>query len=356
VNPKRVGILLIFLISCGFAAGYECDGDDFVQEVISYNAGLGAGYFILPASALGRPREDTNYLGALRPVVPVYPQWLPSDIVTIGVGGHLILKFNHKVADDENNPYGFDFIIFGNSMMALIGGNNWEYSDPQAAILKTGQVNQEFGLVSVSQDGYVWFTFEQGPYADTFAPTLGRVYDPNDPNQSYPGWNNQWWAELTDPTLPLDPNVRGEDFAGKSLAQLSLSYGKSAGGTAFDLKSLSPDDYAALDTDPKTQRKWIQYIMIECNSTDPFAGILPEIDAASDVSCCGDYKRPFSAGDLNKNCRVNPEDLMIMTIYWLCEVEQTQEADVADIYRDGFIDFLDFAVLADNWQKDSLQD
>jgi len=358
VNPKRVGILLIFLISCGIAEALICDANDFVKEVISYNAGLGAGYYyILPASALGRPREDTNYLGALRPVVPVYPQWLPSDIVTIGVGGHLILKFNHKVADDENNPYGYDFIVFGNAMMTLDGVNNWEYGDPQAAILLNGQVNSEFGRVYVSQyNNEDWYEFKQGPYADTYAPTLGRVYDPNDPNQSYVGWNNQWWAELTDPTLPLDPNVRGEDFAGKSLAELCYAYGKSAGGTAFDLKSLSPDDYAALDTDPKTGRKWIQYIMIECTSTNPSAGVLPEIDAVSDVSCCGDYKRPFSAGDLNKNCRVNPEDLMIMTIYWLCEVEQTQEADVADIYRDGFIDFLDFAVLADNWQKDSLQD
>jgi len=356
LNPRRVEIFLIFLSFCGIAEAFSYDENDFAGEVISYNAGLGAGYYILPASALGRPREDTDYLGALRPIVPVYPQWLHGDIVTIGVGGSLTLKFNHKVADDENNPYGYDFIIFGNSMTALIGGIDWQYGDPQQAILLNGLVNSEIGLVSVSQEGCVWFTFEQGPYADTFAPTLGRVYEPNDPNQSYVGWNNLWWGQLTDPTLPLDPNVRGEDFAGKSLAELCLSYGKSAGGTAFDLKSLSSEDYNALETDPQTGKKWIQYIIIECTSTNPSAGVLPEIDAVSDVSCCGDYKRPFPAGDLNKNCSINPQDLMIMTIYWLCEVEQTQEADVADIYRDGFIDFLDFAVLADNWQKDSLQD
>jgi hypothetical protein len=353
VNLKRAAILLTVLLSCDIAAAYECDANDFATEVISYKAGTGAGYYTLSGTALGRCGVDTDYLGSLRPVVPVYPQWLPTKLVTIGVGGHLTLKFNHRIADDENNPYGFDFIIFSNPMMVLDGLNNWEYGDPEAAILETGQVNPEYGLVSVSQDGLEWFTFEDGPYADTFAPTLGRIYDPNDPNGSYAGWDNYWWGEVTDPTLPLDPNVRGEDFAGKSLAELCFAYGKSAGGTAFDLQSLSPDDYASLDIDPQTGRKWIQYIMIECNSTNPSAGVLPEIDAVSDVSCCGDYKRPFFAGDLNKNCRVNVDDLMILISYWLCEVEQEQEAGVADIYKDGFIDFLDFAVLAANWQRES---
>jgi hypothetical protein len=356
VNPKRIGILLIFLISCGIAEALSSDANDFAKEWLSYSAGLGAGNYKIPGAALGRPRVDTDYLGALRPVVPVYPQWLPNDVVTVGVGGHLTLKFNHKVADDENNPYGFDFIIFGNSMMALNGGNNWQYGNPQAAILLNGQVNSEFGRVYVSQyNNEDWYEFEQGPYADTFAPTLSRVYDPNEPNQSYAGWNNLWWGQETDPTLPLDPNVKGVDFAGRSLAELCLAYGKSAGGTGFDLKFLSAEDYNALETDPQTGRKWIQYIRIECTATNPSQGPLPEIDAVSDVSCCGDYKRPSPASDLNKDCRVDSEDLMIMTGYWLCEADEESEAAAADIYRDGFIDFLDFSVLANSWLKDSLQ-
>jgi len=32
--------------------------------------------------------------------VPVFPQW-NEDVVTVGVGGQLVLKFNHKVSDDE---------------------------------------------------------------------------------------------------------------------------------------------------------------------------------------------------------------------------------------------------------------
>lgn len=347
---------IVFVAFCfsfaGAVEGHDYDGNDFATEWVSYDSGLGASFFVFPETALGRPSVDTDYYGARRPVVPVYPEWKPDAIVTIGVGGHLILKFNHKVADDENNSYGLDFIVFGNAMAVIDGINNWDYGDPGAVILKSGQVGSELGKVSVSQDGVDWYSFDRGPYADSFAPTLGRVYDPNDPNNGYEGWDNRWWGEATNPTLPIDPNFQAGDFAGKSVAEFCAAYGNSAGGTGFDLEWLASEDYQGLSVDPNTGRRWIQYVKIECTAVDPEEGPLPEIDAVSDVSCCGDYKHPFPVGDISHNCAVDLEDLEILCGYWLCEISDSNDpAKAADIYKDDIVNLYDFALVGSSWLR-----
>jgi len=335
----------------GAALGYEYDASDFAVDVNYYNAGDGAGYYTEPWTAVGRPDVDTDYQGSWRPVVSVYAQWLPSAIVTVGVGGELVLAFDHEVADDENNPYGIDFIVFGNAFQTIDGEVDWTYGDPNAVRIKTGQVKSEHGRVSVSQDGQVWYTFKDGPWSDSFAPTLGRVYNPNEPNTGYPGWENQWWSQVTNPTIPLDPNMEPGDFNGVTVAEMSRAYGESAGGTGFDLRWLDANDYAAMAEDVNTGRKWIRYVKIECTATDPEEGPLPEVDAVSDVSCCGDYKHPFPAGDVTCDCLVNPGDVVMLSKYWLREVTDSNEAAAqADVFKDGWVDFKDFAVVGEDWR------
>jgi hypothetical protein len=127
---------------------------------------------------------------------------------------------------------------------------------------------------------------------------------------------------------------------------MSLAYGESAGGTAFDLQQLDPCDFNALATDPDTGRKWIQYVWIE-----PKQDYSTEIDAVSDVACCGDYKHPQPAGDIDDNCIVNEYDLLILVEHWLYDnIEQNSLAMKADLYLNGKIDFRDFAVLAADWR------
>jgi hypothetical protein len=346
---KEKIIIFFILVVCGVAASAVkasgFDGNDFACEAVSYSAGTGAGYWHFPGTALGAVSADTDYYGVKRPVLPVFPQWLPTEVVTVGVGGELILKFNHKVCDDRNNPYGYDFIVFGNTLFSIDGSSYYNYGDPYSCVLRSGQVREEKGRVSVSQDGVVWFCFEDGPYADSFAPTLGRVFDPNGAAY-YSGWENLWWGDQTDATLPLDPNVRAIDFAGRSLAELCLAYGRSAGGTAFDLRGL--EDFNDLAADEQSGERWIQYIKIECVDTDP-EGLLPEVDAVSDVGCCGDYKRPFAAGDINRDCSVGYADLDILRRNWLESVEGGDgEVQDADLYKDSdnVINFRDYAVLA----------
>ena len=202
-------IQIVFSLLClclaTAANAYDYDPNDFAVEVVSYIEGTGVGYdwisfdfYNQPETALGRPTlETTGDLGigpeVAMPVVPVYPAWRAFELVTIGSGGELVLRFNHRVADDQNNPYGIDFIVFGNARWQIAGGGSWGPESNPETVWVGNSFYKEQGIVSVSQDGQIWFTFSDGPYADDFAPTAGYQWD---------GVNNIW-AEQLDPTWPV---------------------------------------------------------------------------------------------------------------------------------------------------------
>jgi hypothetical protein len=165
--------------------------------------------------------------------------------------------------NDRRNPCGGDLIVFGNSFYSLATGF-WTNGDPNASTI-TGTLNTEPGVVSVSQDGVTWSTFTSSS-ADTFPATLGRVYDPSHPDTTLGAWT-QWWSVPTDPTLPLRGSLLPATFAGLTVAQAAQLYGRSAGGTPFDIGQLG--------------LPWIQYVKIE---NPAGSGRTPEIDAISDVA------------------------------------------------------------------------
>jgi hypothetical protein len=332
------------------ALAMDYDANDFASEVVSYIQGSGVGYDWLgnpynnPQTALGRPTLLTTGdwsigTGILMLVVPVYPAWRSFEVVTVGSGGKLILRFNHRVEDDENNPYGVDFIVFGNARWHIGSGGSWTpQSNPETVTVDSGFF-REPGIVSVSQDGNNWYKFTTGPYADDFAPTASYKWD---------DVNNVWSDEL-DPTRPVDPNLTPASFNGKSVAEIIEMYNGSVGGTGFDLKWLAPNDYQALAVDPNTGQRWIQYVKIE---DDPNSSGLPEVDAVADVSCCGDYKHPIVAGDINRDCRVDYRDLRILCDYWLAEISGPNDpAAIADIYEDYIVNFYDLALMAETWLR-----
>ena len=333
--------LIAFFVVCLFiaavAGAYDYDQNDFAAEVIEYIQGSGVGSdpvsgdpYNNPQTVLGRPTLETTGDGwdipetVSMPVVPVYPPFRAFEIVTIGNGGKLVLKFNHPVSDDKNNLYGIDFIIYGNARQAISGGQGWANGNPEQTTV-TGEVFAEPGIVAVSQDGNNWHYFSNGPYADDFAPTASYQWD---------DVNDVWGGELN-PTRPVDPNLTPANFNGKSVAEIIEIYNGSAGGTGFDIGALGLD--------------WIQYVRIEDDSGGG-AGVTTEIDAIADVSSCGDYKHPFPVGDITRDCRVDYEDLEILCDYWLAEINDPQEpAAIADIYEDDVINFYDMALLAGNW-------
>jgi len=277
----------------------DYDPNDFAVEVVEYIAGTGIPVdsisgepFNNPGSALGRPTlmtsGDGSYIRLGEPVVvlPVAPAYRSFELVTVGNGGHLTLKFSHPVRDDRNNPYGVDFIVFGNSMQGVEAGSAWRNGNPED-VRVTNTCYTEPGIVSVSQDGTNWCTFATGPYADSFAPTAGYRWD---------SANNVWAQEL-DPTKPIDPQLT---VAGMTVAEMIDAYDGSAGGTGFDLADVGLD--------------WIMYVRID---DDPTSGATTEIDAVADVSACGDYRHPFPAGDVNTDCRVDMGDVAIIAEHWL---------------------------------------
>jgi len=333
-------LLFICFITARSAPAYTYDPNDFAVEAVSYVQGTGVEkdyitgqYFNNKNNALGRPTIDTtgdNWnipTSAKVPAVYVYQPFRYFELVTIGLSGQLVLKFNHPVCDDENNPYGIDLIVFGNAQGN--SGTYWTNGNPENYTITGSSMISEAGKVSVSQDGINWYRYDNGPFADTFAPTLGRVYDPNNPDTSIGTWNH-WWSAPTDPTLPLDPSLSPAYFAGKTVAQTARIYGRSAGGTGFDLSESGMD--------------WIQYVKIESS------GNKPEIDAIADVSGCGDYKHPYPQGDTNMDCRVNMLDLAVLCQFWLADITVPDDpAKTADVNQDDFIDYCDIGLIAGNW-------
>jgi len=339
----QIGFSLLCLCLAAAASTYDYDPNDFAIEVIDYNEGTGADVdwidgkaFDNPENALGRPTIDTtgdNWnipVPVNVPLVIVYPAFRSFEVVTVGHGGQLILKFNQPVRDDEQNKYGIDFIVFGNAQQNC--GRYWTNGNPEYFVVDGSSLIAEAGVVSVSQDGVNWYRYDNGPYADTFAPTLGRVYDPNNPDTSIGQWN-LWWGGPTDPTLPLDPTLTAAQIAGMTVAGAAQTYGCSAGGGGFDLAESGMD--------------WIEYIRIEGNEN-----VTPEIDAVADVVCCGDYKHPFPIGDIDTDCRVGYEDLALLCQYWLVEISGPQDpAKAADVYEDNIINFQDLSLVSRNWLK-----
>ncbi|MBI9018868.1 MAG: hypothetical protein JEZ07_16580 [Phycisphaerae bacterium] len=308
---KTIFTIMILLTSCQITVA-QLDPNNFATEVTEYVQGDGITkdfisnqYFNDPTSALGRPTIDSTgdgwFVPTSQPVplVAAFPAFRSFEIVSIGTGGHLTLKFGKKVENNPNNPFGIDLIVFGN---AMLGGGGWSYNtNPENFFVSSG-IYAENAIISVAQNPQgPWYDYINGPFGDSYAPTFGRVYDPENIETSLGAWN-QWWAEPTDPTMPLDPAVTANTLNGKTMAQVSQLFGKSAGGTGFDLA--------------ESGFQWIQYIKIQSNGTTP------EIDAvaAVDPGYCGDKNHPYPTGDINKDCIVNIEDFAILANNWL---EQT---------------------------------
>lgn len=246
--------------------------------VVSYYPGAGIPFdfvtgmpFDDPTAALGYPTVDTTGDGlflpptAPVPVVPVYPPFRAFESVSVGFGGQLVLGFDEPVVDDPRNPFGVDFIIYSDSFLVIGGGQAWMNGDPHLTYVSS-TVEREPAIVSVSQDGVTWYPFSNGPFADDFAPTLGRVYSPESPDPAL-GPDNLWWGQPTTPGRPLNPAITPSAIAGLSVAELAELYGHSAGGTGFDLAAVG--------------LTWIRYVRID----GPTSGVdTPEIDAIVDVA------------------------------------------------------------------------
>lgn len=242
-----VAPFIILLPHAPRAVASPCGDDPFADVVVSFDAGQGgAKGYDNPFTTLGSPERFTGE--GLFPVVvsPFSPPFGQDEIVSIGAGGHLTVRFNTPVRNSPGNPWGIDLLIFGNTGFI---DSNW----PNGVV--GGLFGNDGGVIEVSRNGKTWFRVPNVT-ADNMFPTLG--YLDSGPYDDQPG------TLPTDFTRPVDPALTLNDFMGRSYAEVLALYDGSGGGTGIDLDSVGLN--------------WIRYVRVLNEGTDSI-----EIDAFADV-------------------------------------------------------------------------
>lgn len=220
-NPFFSVILIGILAYTGITRGASAD---WAAEVIEYVRNNGHPLYTNAAAALGpAARVTPDSLGGTGDV-PVRVNegvWSPEQIVSIGNGGHLILKMAQVITNDTDpwHPYGIDLIVYGNSFFSTLLSN--EFTLPWAIAYT------EHAQIWVSNDTTVWYRAE-GAFGDGLMPT--QSIDVN----GYPA----------DYLLPVHPSLLTNDwFDGTwSYTNTVQAYEGAAGGAPVDLSNLVTAD------------------------------------------------------------------------------------------------------------------
>jgi hypothetical protein len=218
LNGTTIAALAALLHASNSLAG----DDPFADEVVSYEPGSNpAPGYSDPLTALGSPERFTGE-GLFPGVVSFFnPPFLTCEIVSIGTGGHLVVRFDTAVLDDPMNPFGIDLLVFGNA--GFIDG-----SFPAGVV--GGVFGADGGSVELSADCENWVAVPEVT-ADGLLPTLG--YLDSGPYDTVPG------EVPSDFTLPPDPALSLGDLMGLSHEELLVIYGGSGGGTGVDLGAVN---------------------------------------------------------------------------------------------------------------------
>lgn len=192
----------------------------WADEIIDYLAGATANPgFLDPSTALGEPERFTGE-GVFPGAVTMFnPTFGTDEIVSIGEGGHLIVRFDDPILDDPTNPFGVDLIVFGNAGFIDADFPNGTLGDP-AALFGAGMAT-----IEVSADGMSFF--DAGGFADGLFPTQG--YLDVGPFDGVPG------SVPSDFLKPVNPALSLSDFDGLSYAEALALYDGSGGGTPIDI-------------------------------------------------------------------------------------------------------------------------
>ena len=299
---KRQITALIFAVAFGAAAE-----SPYGVEVVDCVTGSRDLRFNNPNNVLGAPARFVNisagswggvgysdtYGGVVHPAVPAYSGGLHLSLISPDdeEPGYVVIAFDHDVEDDPDNPFGVDFIVFGNAGCTKSTTTGMTALDDPATCRLTAAGFPEESIVEVAQNpNGPWYGSDKWRTSDGFAPTLGHVYDPANADVNlYSG--NQWWGGATDPTYPVDPSIDFSDCAGLTLAQLCQRYNGSAGGAGYDLADVSRLPVNAQG------RKWFRYVRISCayseelNDEGDYGFTEPEVDAVADVAPVSGYRQ-----------------------------------------------------------------
>lgn len=269
---RAIVVPLVLLSALFFFGAGTAAASPYATEVVSYSSTLtGSSLYNDPYAVLGAPATNfANTWGSattsrVKLVEPAYNVGLSGEklITTLNQGQSIVVKFDHQVTDDPDNPYGVDFLVFGNSFYTGSGTVS-DASNMNTYMLSGGGFFGGAGffedvVVSVSQDGVNWYTYSNGPYGDNAYPTNAYLWNADDA---------VWTNTVSDFTKPVNPAVFSAllGHSGVSAADAIAAYQGSGGGTGFDLA--------------ESGYSWIQYIRVEGISGHSGG----EIDAFADVA------------------------------------------------------------------------
>ena len=90
----------------------------------------------------------------------------------------------------------------------------------------------------------------------------------------------------------------------------------------------------------------------QCNVPQPNAGFREIAASSSHSVAIKDACDKDLAGDIWLDCRVDREDLLLLTEGWMTsECEEPEWCGGADLTRDGHVGIEDLAVMAEEWMK-----
>lgn len=166
-----------------------------------------------PTQALGAPTtSNPGQFGG--PVDPFNPPYLASQIVSMGAGGSLTVRFDAPIQNNPANPFGLDFIIFGNAGFIITNGEFNQNARTDGSLF--GAAEPTATRVSVSADNVQFYQLD-----GSISPAFDR-YFPTD--------------AAGNPQIPVNPLFANEgSFNNAGYTGIRDRYAGSAGGTGYDL-------------------------------------------------------------------------------------------------------------------------
>jgi hypothetical protein len=201
---------------------------------------------------LGEPSRVNPFGEATDPFNPPYGR---DQVLSIGEGGSLTVRFDRPIFNTPRKPGRLDFIIYGNSGFIITNDFDpitFQWIGTPATDGSLFGANPGVTRVSVSMDGmnFLVLNTNRAPVVDGLFPTDG---------------NGEF-------DLPVSPALTSEDFAGTTLDDIRALYTRSAGGTAYHI------NWARTRNGHPFSLPWIRFVRVEVLSGKA------EIDAFSAVA------------------------------------------------------------------------
>lgn len=195
----------------------------YASEVVSYTPGTGVATefgtglpYSLTDAALGEPSRITPGMfgGSVDPFAPPY---LREQLLSVGTGGSVTVKFAQPIQDSPLNPFGVDFQVFGSGGFVVTNAfaEDFSYIGTPATDGTMFGAQDGASRVSVSADGVTYYQLD---------PALARPVDGLFPADGQGQFG-----------VPVNPAFTELTFAGKSLAEIRALYAGSGGGMGYDL-------------------------------------------------------------------------------------------------------------------------